>query len=493
MCIHASEHQGGKDMNLNRKIMVFTIICLFMGAGVFPSIDSAGFQNIRTLNDRSFLSDNRGWEGLTFDGYYLWVAQSNSLKINKLDRNSQDILTSYDSPGTYPRGLAWDGENLWLADYNEDVGNYEIFKINPSNGSVIHNYTSPCPVPSGLTWAGNVLWVSDMDIEKIYKCKIVGSGSSSELQVITWFSSPGDSSERDPTGLAWDGTHLWLADRHYDEIYTLNPVNMNVLCTFESPGLAPRGLAWDGTYLWNADLNSGILKLDFQCDPPNRPGKPYGPTTGFINQNYTYNISTTDPNNDMIKYGWDWDGDNVIDEWTDYYPSGETVSTTHSWSDVSTYHIKAIAEDTSKAQSSWSDSLTVVISINNPPNKPNKPSGITSGKTGISYTYSTNTIDPDDDLVKYGWDWNGNDSVDEWTGLYSSGEIISIPHTWEEEGNYSIKVKVEDEHGLESEWSDPLPVTMPKTKSYINIPFIYFLKQHPHLFPLLQKLLGLEV
>ena len=53
--------------------------------------------------------------------------------------------------------------------------------------------------------------------------------------------------------------------------------------------------------------------------------------------------------------------------------------------------------------------------------------------------------------------------VDEWTSLYNSGETVETSHSWSEEGTYEIRVKAQDEYGAESDWSDPLPVSMPKT------------------------------
>jgi len=44
-----------------------------------------------------------------------------------------------------------------------------------------------------------------------------------------------------------------------------------------------------------------------------------------------------------------------------------------------------------------------------------------------------------------------------------------------------------DEHGEESLWSDPLPITMPKNKS-IN-PFLLFLERLMERFPILEQIL----
>ena len=56
--------------------------------------------------------------------------------------------------------------------------------------------------------------------------------------------------------------------------------------------------------------------------------------------------------------------------------------------------------------------------------------------------------------------------------------------------DHLIQVKAKDVYGAESEWSDPLPVSMPKNKA-INTPFLNFLENHPNLFPLLRQLLDL--
>ena len=141
------------------------------------------------------------------------------------------------------------------------------------------------------------------------------------------------------------------------------------------------------------------------------------------------------------------------------------------------------------------------VIINNQPNKPSKPSGTTSGKTGTSYTYSSSTTDQDGDKVKYAWDWNGDGAIDQWDdnggSYYASGATVSTSHTWTSDGTYNVKVMAEDTNGAQSDWSDPLSVSMPKGKNEksINTPFIQFLEDllqnHPYLFPLLRQIMKL--
>jgi len=97
---------------------------------------------------------------------------------------------------------------------------------------------------------------------------------------------------------------------------------------------------------------------------------------------------------------------------------------------------------------------------NDPPLKPQRPSGTANGEVGVEYTYTSVTTDPDEDQIYYWFDWgDGTDSG--WLGFYTSGDMVSTTHIWNEEGTYEIKVKAKDTEDAESVWSDPLAVTMP--------------------------------
>ena len=97
---------------------------------------------------------------------------------------------------------------------------------------------------------------------------------------------------------------------------------------------------------------------------------------------------------------------------------------------------------------------------NLPPEKPQKPEGTESGNYGENYLYTTTTTEPNRNLVFYMWDW-GDGSCSEWQGPYNSSEEAIATHRWDEQGTYSVQVKAKDTYGAESEWSDPLSVTMP--------------------------------
>ena len=262
------------------------------------------------------------------------------------------------------------------------------------------------------------------------------------------------------------------------------------------------GDAWFESFSggWNY-LQEGIDRCDFwfqtygseeENNPPYAPSQPSGPTSGVVDESYFYLTSAIDPDGDDIQYGWDWDGDNIVDEYSSLMGSGNIDSRSHSWPYAGTYNVKVKAKDEHGLLSGFSSALTVTITSgeNQPPNKPDTPSGPTSGKAGTSYQYSSSTTDPESDNVYYNFSW-GDGSYSGWLGPYPSGGPVNGFHTWTNQGSYSIFVKAKDEAGLESPWSDPLSVSMPKNKGYLFSWFYYFLEQHPRLFPLLRQLVEL--
>jgi len=112
--------------------------------------------------------------------------------------------------------------------------------------------------------------------------------------------------------------------------------------------------------------------------------------------------------------------------------------------------------------------------------------GPKTGKAGQLYMYTTSADDPEGDPIYYMFDW-GDGSYSKWLGPNISGNEVSDNHSWSK-GTYDIKVKAKDTRGFESDWSDPLVVTVPRNKAISN-PFLNWLQGYPNLFPLLQKII----
>ena len=96
------------------------------------------------------------------------------------------------------------------------------------------------------------------------------------------------------------------------------------------------------------------------------PQKPIisGPTSGRKGKVYTYEASATDIDNDSLYYCFDW-GDGTFSEWLGPYESGESISTSNSWTEKGENEIRVSVKDEQGTHSKWSDPLPISISKNN--------------------------------------------------------------------------------------------------------------------------------
>jgi hypothetical protein len=99
--------------------------------------------------------------------------------------------------------------------------------------------------------------------------------------------------------------------------------------------------------------------------PPAPPIPPVGETKIDEGKSYTYTTRTTDAENDMVYYMWDWDDDSP-DNWLGPYPSGSLINTTHTWDEKGIYNIRVKARDENGMESDWSDPLRVDVPENIP-------------------------------------------------------------------------------------------------------------------------------
>ena len=103
------------------------------------------------------------------------------------------------------------------------------------------------------------------------------------------------------------------------------------------------------------------------------------------------------------------------------------------------------------------------------------------------YTFISSDLNEHDVIFEFKW----GDGTEEKSPYYvASDSSENYTHAWNSEGTYNIEVRAIDYYGEESDWAT-LEVSMPKSKTYINTPFLRFLENHPRMFPLLRQLLGL--
>jgi chitodextrinase len=185
--------------------------------------------------------------------------------------------------------------------------------------------------------------------------------------------------------------------------------------------------------------------------PPNQPAKPLGPTLIEIGTGYLYNSSAVDPDDDQVRLRIDW-GDGSLSPWSSLVDSGATVSFSHAWTSVSNYDIRVIAQDTNASNSTWSETLTVMVSQTESEGYP--PVGLFNIPENASMNHSivfdaSGSYDPDGMIQSFAWDFGD--------GTTDVGAIVV--HTYEQPGDYTVTLTVMDNSGLNTSFSQMIHIT----------------------------------
>lgn len=283
-----------------------------------------------------------------------------------------------------------------------------------------------------------------------------------------------NNSYSDPLNLSTDGGNYWSD-------YTGHDLN-------HGPGqnvTGPDGIG-DTTYNIPGDGNKDHYPLMqyYINESSHQPIKPKlnGPTTGLINQEYTFTIDLQDPSVKVLSYYVDW-GDEQHDGWIGPYVPGDTISIKHIWQDTGSFQIRTKIKDILNTESNWSDPFNIVMS-QLPPNQP-LINGPTKGKPLQTYDFTIVATDPENQSLQYFIDW-GDGSNTSWIGPYNSSEEITVSHDWDSRNIFSIKAKARDKYKAESDWG-LLRVKIPYQPPHF--PIITWLLDHlQQYFPLLYKL-----
>jgi len=213
----------------------------------------------------------------------------------------------------------------------------------------------------------------------------------------------------------------------------------------ETPELWPLRFRFDGDDRYLPKNETGTLEIINNPPIANFTFLPLSPTT-FDLINFT--DLSTDIEGNIAYWSWDLDDGNI----------SYVQNPTHQYANPGNYTVCLTVTDADNATDEICKQV-IVIPGNLPPNKPDTPTGQIDCSVGITYEYESSTTDPENNQLYYLFNWNdGNNSG--WLGPYSSGETALSSHSWSTPGIYEIKVKAKDSHGAESEWSDPLVITV---------------------------------
>jgi hypothetical protein len=205
---------------------------------------------------------------VAFDGANIWSANYEDNTVTKLQANDGENL------GTFPVGeepdiVAFDGASIWVGNYGDGT----VSKLRASDGKNLGTFTTGRE-PSGLAFDGENMWVANAGDGDVVKLRAkdgknlgtFGGGGSGELAfdgTYIWVTQGNtvqrlkeDGSEAgtfkvgsQPIGIAYDGANIWVANNSSGTVSKLRAKDGTNLGAFKYPG-SPYGVAFDGANIW---------------------------------------------------------------------------------------------------------------------------------------------------------------------------------------------------------------------------------------------------
>jgi len=394
-------------LRFNKKLLIFLIFSLFFGLSIIPAING------------SVLSKNM-------------IYISNNYEEKTIYNGEQPHFgsypTSYEFVGFYkpPRELEWEYNinsfngnlskfNLLVTDHNNHSWNLSRFELH-INGV---NFSNPTSQSFYRKYSAYYQWEIIWDNFSKY-CNGVILFEIIYLDCF-WIHSDGDLDD--------DGD----AEFYYSHYYPYSYLN---------------GIR-DAEYWFDSD-KAYIVWYTPVGTPPDSPSKPSGNTSGYICIDHNYSTITTDPEGLNVSYGWDWNGDLIVDEWTEWYESNETCTIVHDWSDPGKYNVSVKAKNILGIEGNWSDQLSIKM-LNHPPYAPDilyPPDGSTVEPFNITLCWDGG--DPDIcDIVTYDVYFGGTNpptikSSNQTENCYNPGVLEPYKHyywyvvAWDNHGSFNI-------------------------------------------------------
>lgn len=162
------------------------------------------------------------------------------------------------------------------------------------------------------------------------------------------------------------------------------------------------------------------------------------PSNGQVPLTVQLRGSGTDSDGQVVRYEWDFDGDGTYD-----WSSTSTGNTSHTYTTVGTYNAVFRVTD-NQGLTATATAITTVISAG-PPGSPTATAAAnpTSGNAPLAVNFNGTATDPDNAIVRYEWDFDG-DGIYDW----SSTTTGATTHTYTDAGTHVAAFRVTDATGL---------------------------------------------
>lgn len=177
-----------------------------------------------------------------------------------------------------------------------------------------------------------------------------------------------------------------------------------------------------------------------------------GPSKDTVEKELVFNIEVSDPNQDSVSIRTLWP-DSDTTQWSEF-ETNKSVEIRKEFSKTGNYSLKVQAKDEWNSQdihnslSSWKTHSIEIVS-NQPPSI-EEISGPDSINTHETVSFEITASDPEDNDLSMRTSWSDSDTT-QWSDFQSKNSF-NVERTFDNVGNYTLKVQVKDTHDSLSSW-----------------------------------------
>jgi outer membrane protein assembly factor BamB len=487
-----------EEKKMEKKIIGIFVCMLFIVATILPVVGSV---NIDHTSDKGSSDGTDWWPMFRHDLQHSGYSTSDA-------PDTDNLLWSYTTGDSVRSSPAVVDGRVYIGSWD-----YNMYCLDADTGDFIWSYTTGSIVTSSPAIADGKIYFGSAD-DYVY-CLDADSGD------LVWNYLAGESVYSSPAVV---DSRVYIGS--YDNnVYCLDADTGDFIWSYTTGGIvySSPAVVDGGVYIGSGDNNVYCLDADngdfiwsyttgdgVSSSPTVADGKVYAGSADFKlycldadtgdhiwNNTIGHFVSSTAVVDDRVYLGSDNQNVYCLDAdtgdliWS--YTTGERVASSPAIADgklyIGQYWHKVYCLDANNGDYIWSyttegqiysspavaDSKVYIGSKdgkvycfkdeepNHPPEAPTID-GPNSGGSGVEYTYTFASCDPDGDDIYYLIDWDDG-TVEDWIGPYPSCQTVEINHGWSEPGTYNIIAKARDINDAESEWSEQFTVTLSNSPS----------------------------
>lgn len=171
-----------------------------------------------------------GASSIVYDGQFMWVGTAISPRLIRINPATGASTTSTPTGTTGINSLLYAGDRLWLFTATTMV------PYNTRTSTAGSAITLP-ETPASSVMDGTHIWLALQSSGLVHKRDAVTGALVAQYT----FSAP--------SGVAFDGTSIWVSENGNNRVLRVNPSNGNVIATV-AVGIGPGPATFDGENLW---------------------------------------------------------------------------------------------------------------------------------------------------------------------------------------------------------------------------------------------------